>query len=95
MNTATQLIVKFASAAAIALLLTNCAATTQGMSKSADAVVDCSNLDWDTCATTTECRHARDWVKSDTGYEETFTCESKPPVFAAGPQSSDRIATSQ
>ena len=95
MKTATQIIFKLASAAAIVLFLSNCASTVTTVDATADAIIDCSSLDWDSCAVATQCRHARDWVESTTGYEETFTCESKPPVFATVTSPAPRFATAR
>jgi hypothetical protein len=95
MKAATNIIIKLAGAAAISLLLCNCASTIQTVDQTTDAAVECSTLDWDGCAVATQCRHARDWVNTDTGIEETFACESKPPVFAAGPATPVRVADSR
>jgi hypothetical protein len=95
MKAATQIIIKLASAAAIILLLSNCASTFQTVDHTTAAVADCSTMEWDACAMAPQCRHARDWVENSTGLEEIFVCESKPPVFASGEQTPVRLANAQ
>jgi hypothetical protein len=95
MKAATQIIIKLAGAAAIILLLSNCASTFQTLDHANGAVENCSTMEWDACALAPQCRHARDWVENSTGIEEVFVCESKPPVFAFGEQMPVRLANAQ